>query len=259
MSEVHPTAPADAGNPVKPNKPSPVFPLTAHPAGYWCRQGRKLFTAEEVRRLIDTAGTQMKAMLLLAINCGFGNADCGTLPLAAVDLDRRVIDYPRPKTGAPRRCGLWPETVAALKGALAARKEPKDKARAGVFFVTRYGQSWSKTDNAGPHTQATRELLNRLGIDGHRNFYTLRHTFRTVADGAKDQPAADYIMGHEVSHRSSVYREAISDERLQAVTDHVRQWLFAEPKAPGLPADHRERRGGVEWGKAYHAWNERRH
>jgi hypothetical protein len=33
-------------------------------------------------------------------------------------------------------------------------------------------------------------------------------------------------MGHEVPHLSSVYRETISDDRLRAVVDHVRQWLF---------------------------------
>src|SRR6058998_1977164 len=37
MSENHPTAPAAS---VKPNKPYPAFPLTAHPAGYWCKKIR---------------------------------------------------------------------------------------------------------------------------------------------------------------------------------------------------------------------------
>ena len=63
------------------------------------------------------------------------------------------------------------------------------------------------------------KLNTRTGL----GFYTLRHTFRTVADEAKDQPAADFIMGHESPHKSSVYRETISDERLKAVSDHVRK------------------------------------
>ncbi len=29
---------------------------------------------------------------------------------------------------------------------------------------------------------------------------------------------------------ASVYRERISDERLKAVADHVRKWLFAAPE-----------------------------
>jgi integrase len=79
-----------------------------------------------------------------------------------------------------------------------------------------------------------RKLLRKLGINGHRNFYTLRHTFRTVADESKDQPAVDFIMGHEVPHMSAVYRETISDARLRAVADHVRAWLL--PSEP-TPAD----------------------
>jgi integrase len=195
------------------------------------KQGAKLFTAEEVRRLIDAANVQLRAMILLGVNCGFGNADCGKLPLSALDLDNALIDFPRPKTGIQRRCALWPETVAALREALAKRPEPKDPAHAGLVFVTKRGLCWVKDTPGSPVSKETAKLLKSLGINGSRNFYTLRHTFRTVADEARDQPAADYIMGHEVAHMSSVYREGIADERLRAVSDHVRQWVFRPPAA----------------------------
>lgn len=192
------------------------------------RHGPNLFTAEEIRRMIDAAGVQLQAMLLLGINCGYGNSDCGNLPLTALDLDRGVIDFPRPKTGIPRRCPLWPETVAAVKEALAVRPEAKKPEHAGLVFLTRCGDSWHTGTPDGPLSRETGKLLRKLSINGrHRlGFYTLRHTHRTVADEAKDQPAADYIMGHEGPHMSSVYRERISDERLKAITEHVRQWLF---------------------------------
>jgi integrase len=230
----------ESGTLDQPMRFGPVFKRTSKKTLrlYRAKQGAKLFTAEEVRKLLDAADVQMRAMILLGINCGFGNADCGTLPLAAADLDRGTIDYPRPKTGLPRRCVLWPETVEALRAVLARSKEPKDPADAGLVFITKYGQSWYKVNNAGPLTQAMRKLLNKVGINGHRNFYVLRHTFRTIADEAKDQPAADYIMGHEVPHMSSVYRETISDARLQAVADHVRSWLFpTKQEAPRAAAD----------------------
>jgi integrase len=190
--------------------------------------GPKLFISDEVRRMIDAAGLPLKAMLLLGVNCAFGNSDCGNLPLSAVDLDNAMIDFPRPKTGIARRCPLWPETVAALRDALAKRPEPKSEADAGLFFVTKYGLSWHKETPDGPISKETAKLLKALGINGRKRlgFYTLRHTFRTVADESKDQPAVDFIMGHEVPHMSAVYRETISDERLRAVADHVRRWLF---------------------------------
>jgi integrase len=195
------------------------------------RQGRKLFTVEEIHRLMGSASIMVKAQILLGINCGFGNTDCGTLPLSAIDWDNRIIDFPRPKTGIPRRCPLWPETVQALQEALAHRPKPKKEEHAGLVFITQRGLSWAKEIADSPLTKEVAKLMKILGINGRKGlgFYTLRHTFRTVADEAKDQPAADFIMGHEVPHMSSVYRERISDERLKAVTDYVRAWLFGPP------------------------------
>jgi integrase len=195
------------------------------------RQGPKLYTVEEIRRLIDAAGTPLKAMILLGVNARLGNADIATLPLAMVDLDTGILDYPRPKTGIPRRCILWPETVEAVNEALAKRPRPKDDADAGLLFLSQRGtpmvslREQDRTDNLAV---AFGSLLKKLGIEGRKGlgFYTLRHVFRTMADEAKDQPAADYIMGHEGPHMSSVYRETISDARLKAVTDHVRRWLY---------------------------------
>jgi len=193
------------------------------------KQGTRLFSAEEVRGLLGAAGPQLKAMILLGVNAGLGNSDCGNLPLAALDLERGWLDYPRPKTGLPRRVPLWLETVEALREALAKRPTPKDPAHAGLVFLTKYGLPWARDNDPGTVTKEMTKLLKALHINGHRNYYSLRHTFRTVADGAKDQPAADYIMGHEVPHMSSVYRETISDERLRAVAGHVREWLFGRP------------------------------
>jgi integrase len=206
-------------------------------------QGPKLFTADEIRRMIGAAGTTVKAMLLLGINCGFGNTDCATLPLSAVDLEAGIIDYPRPKTGIARRCLLWPVTVQVIREALAQRPEPAGPTDAALVFLTKHGRAWVKNisdrciraesvkDITGRRiSQDTAALLRKLHINGRKGigFYTLRHTFRTIADEARDQPAADYIMGHEVPHMSSIYRERISDDRLRAVAEHVRRWLFTE-------------------------------
>jgi integrase len=191
-------------------------------------KGKKLFTVEEILRLLDAASTPMRAMILLGINCGFGNADCGSLPLAALDLDNAMIDSPRPKTGVARRCPLWTETVDALREWLAARPNPKSDEHALLVFITKRGLCWNKDKPDSPVSKEMAKLLRKLGINGRQGlgFYTLRHTFRTVADESKDQPAVDLIMGHEVSHMSSHYRETIADERLRVVSHHVHDWLF---------------------------------
>jgi integrase len=201
------------------------------------KQGPKLLGAEEVRRILGVAGTQLKAMLLLGINAAFGNSDCGNLPKCALDLVAGWVTFPRPKTGINRRCWLWPETVEALKSAIAKRPEPKNPVHASLVFITKAGKPRAKDIDDSPITKETAKLLQRLDINGRKGlgFYTLRHTFRTIADESKDQPAVDFIMGHEVPHMSAVYRETISDARLKAVAEHVRKWLFGEPAAIASP------------------------
>ena len=187
-----------------------------------------MFEATDVRALIEGASPQLRAMILLGVNCGFGNSDCGTLPRAALDLVGGWVNYPRPKTGITRRCPLWPETVAALRAVLADRREPLDAEDAGLVFLTVTGRSWAKDTSDAPISKEMRKLLDALGLKGNRNFYALRHTFETIGGEAKDQVAVDYIMGHSRDDMASVYRERISDARLKAVSDHVRAWALGE-------------------------------
>jgi integrase len=191
-------------------------------------QGPKLFTADEIKKLIGAADVQFRAMFLLGINCGFGIADCGRLPLSALDFETGWANFPRVKTGVPRRCPLWAETVEAIKEALAHRREPKQPEHEGLVFLTAQGQCWHKDDASSPAVFKVGNLLKALHINGRKGlgFYTLRHTFRTFADESKDQVAVDHIMGHVRDDMASMYRERISDERLRAVTDYVRAWLF---------------------------------
>ncbi len=189
------------------------------------KAGSKMFEAADLRKLLDNARPQLRTMILLALNCGFGNSDCGQLPIEAIDLAGGWINFPRPKTGVGRRCPLWRETAAALKAVLAKRKQPADGGR--YVFVTKYGTSWAKDTCDNPVTKEFAKLLKSLGMQQHgRNFYALRHVFRTVADGTRDQVACNHIMGHADSSMAGVYRESIEDSRLQAVTAHVRAWLF---------------------------------
>src|SRR5262249_48747574 len=108
-----------------------------------------------------------------------------------------------------------------------------------LVFLSRSGTpviSLRATDRTDNLAQQFGQLLRALHINGRKGvgFYTLRRTFRTVADEAKDQPAADYIMGHESPHMSTIYRERISDDRLRAVADHVRGWLFGAAGGEGV-------------------------
>ncbi len=196
----------------------------------------KMFEANEVRSLID--GTDVvkpdatiRAMILLGVNCGFGNTDCAELPTGAVNLNTGWIDFPRPKTGIARRCPLWPETVAALRTAFAERPKSKSPADAGRAFLTMRGTPFAEQTERGNKKDLVgvrfTTLIRALGLHRPRvGFYSLRHVFETIAGDSKDQVAVDIVMGHSDPSMASAYRERIDDVRLRAVADHVRAWAW---------------------------------
>jgi len=214
------------------------------------KSGGKMFEPGELVKLIAAAKPAMKAMIYLGLNCGFGQTDVSSLPLDAPDLDAGWVDFPRPKTEMPRRSKLWPETVAALRQALAIRPNPKREDDAGLFFITKYGARWVKfnmhesekdgateyratpTDSVGLEFN---KLLNVLDLKRRGlGFYALRHTFRTVADRTLDARAVDYIMGHadDENDMGARYIEDIGDDRLEKVANAVRDWLKTGEKKP---------------------------
>ena len=174
----------------------------------------------------------MQAMILLGINCGLGNSDCGQLQQRHLDLVGGWLNYPRPKTGIARKCKLWSETIKAIKASIATRPTPKSDRHADLVFVTKYGFPWANETPSSPVGHEFRKLLDDSGLYREGlSFYTLRHCFETVASGCKDQVAIDHCMGHLDTSMAATYRERIGDDRIEAVSNHVHAWLFVKAKA----------------------------
>lgn len=200
-------------------------------------KGPKMIEAKELRKIIDAAGLPMKAMVLLALNAGFGNSDLSAMPTSAINLAKGWADYARVKTGIMRRAKLWPETTKAVKEWLAVRPKPNDDADAGLLFITSFGQRFVKINDKGHPADALGQEFAKLLKDKNLHkpglgFYTLRHVFATIAGGTCDQVAVNYVMGHHDASMAATYRERIDDARLVKVADHVRRWLFP-PKGKG--------------------------
>ena len=207
--------------------------------------GKRLFESSEILRMLEQTDVPLRAMILLGINGGMGNTDCARLPIVAVDLEQGVVEFDRPKTGIERVVPLWPETVQALRDALATRPKPADKTGTKLVFLTTFGRPWvreniHRTEDSGiakvvPVDAIGEEfdkLLKKLGLKRKGiGFYTLRHTFRTWADEVRDQHAIHRIMGHAIPGMSGVYVERIGLDRLRAVVGHVRNKLLGKPGA----------------------------
>ncbi len=210
------------------------------------QRGEQMFEPNEVRLLLASAGPAIRAMILLGLNCGMGNTDVAHLPRSALDLEAGTLEFPRPKTGIPRRAVLWPETVGALRDWLAIRPRPKRDEDNDLVFITKYGHRWVRVEEPGDRSKGGTKavvkdavvlefgkLVRSVRVHRHgRGFYALRHTFRTVADEVGDRRAVDLIMGHENgADIATHYVERIADERLSRVAAHVRGWVATTDKA----------------------------
>jgi integrase len=192
------------------------------PSAAAMRQAKRsrMLDAVTINGVLATATPTFRAMILLGINCGFGNSDCAMIKWTDLDLDRGWHNFPRPKTGKDRRCPLWEDTVQALK-ALDQNSE--------FVFVTSKGRLWTRRESHDPVSQEFAKLL-RL-IKCHRpglGFYSLRHTFQTVGNKSGLTQATSYIMGHmpAMNDMPANYQQLAWDDQLQTVVNHVRDWLL---------------------------------
>jgi integrase len=200
--------------------------------------GAKMFEPEEVHQIIDNSNTAMRAMILLGLNCGFGNSDVATLPENAIDFETGWVDHAREKTGVERRIPLWPETVTAIRAAAKIRPKPISAEDKGLLFLTRNGlrlvrtrvRDDDKVTSINSVSDQFQNILINLKMNGRNRlgFYTLRHVFQTVGGNARDPDATAAIMGHVDSSMGAVYRERIDDDRLIAVVNTVRDWLWPD-------------------------------
>ena len=171
-------------------------------------KGPRMFQADEIRALMDKAGVHLHAMILLGINCGFGPADCGNLPIKALDLKAGWVDYPRPKTGVARRCPLWPETVEALKKSMAKRPKPNDEADNGMVFLTKYGQRWAKDSSDNPISKEFAKIIQaakgQAGAEARGGLSQgpgALHASPYVPDDRRCRPRSDRHAGHHGPRR----------------------------------------------------------
>lgn len=201
----------------------------------------RLMDAADLRKLIDKSAGQLRAMILLGINAGFGATDCAILAREDVDLGTGRIDTIRRKRKVIRHAPLWPETVTALRAVMAERKDDD------LVFRRDSGKPWvADTDKANVNavTKEFATLADDLKIKRApgASFGILRHTFATLAKGMKDDDGYKRIMGHRLEGLDDTYIEAIDWERLKEITDHVRSKVLSSPGNGPSPKKRKRQR-----------------
>ncbi len=142
---------------------------------------KPLYTLSQIKELLDGADVQVRCMLLLALNCGFGPKDVRDLTWDDI-LDGRIT-LPRSKTGVCQTYAIWPETAAALEAVRASRTELCERLAErervvsdnGYVFVTRYWRPWNKDAVC----EQFRKLCVKMSVPCY-GFYRLRHCASTA-------------------------------------------------------------------------------
>lgn len=224
--------------------------------------GRRHFTGEEVRRLLEAAPPLLRVSVLLAVSAGMLAADLARLRRDEVDFDAGWIDHTRHKTGIPRRAPVWPEVREAWEAWRAHHRRRGDRRAPGaedLFVVTETGLAVARRGvefaaDGTPREKSTDALriafdkaLRKSGVRPKARkveigpmpaeargigFSTLRRTCATFADGAGDRLAKARIMAHAADAAiDDSYVDRIADDRIIAVSNAVRRHVFpdAEP------------------------------
>jgi integrase len=188
------------------------------------RKNRPTFTTEQIRKLLKASEPQMKAMILLGLNCGFGNTDCSELLWENIDFKKSRVHYPRGKTGINRDLALWPETVKALKNLTRTNERvfntPTGKPWVRMIETTDKASNVKYTNNDSVGKEFSK-LIKKLNLEVEKGvgFYTLRRTAATLTARSGDPFAVQRLLGHADLKMATTYVQDVSEQTDRAINN----------------------------------------
>jgi len=168
---------------------------------------KPLYTQEDINTLLQAADLQMKVMILLALNCGFGPKDIHDLTWD--DLNGERVTLPRSKTSVCQTYLLWPETKELLdkirqeRAALIKRtlkRNVVDHNDNGHVFVTRFWRPWHKD----AISEEFRKLCKKAGVECY-GIYRLRHCASTAVSMVASPHVQRKFMRHSQLQQQVTY------------------------------------------------------
>lgn len=158
----------------------------------------RTFTVDELETLYAAASDACRLYMLLALNCGWTQADIANLGPEHLDLKASppYAHRGRGKTGTYARWHLWPETVTALKAATKRTRRKKGQ----PLLTTRRGTPLLR-QNGGARTDmialAWRRLRVSVGMTGPG--MSLKHLRKTASQLVRDaagKELSDVFLSH---------------------------------------------------------------
>ncbi len=190
-----------------------------------------LYTLEDMNKLLGRADTQLKVMIMLALNCGFGPKDIRDLTWDHISGER--VTLPRSKTGVCQTYLLWPEVRALLREIQHSRAKVAERMAMrriqhcdnGHVFVTRFWKPWGKDSIA----EQFRRLCQKVNVPCY-GFYRLRHCASTVMSLVATPHVHRKFMRHTQLQQQVTYTHTPDVEVDKAIMK-AKEKLFGEHRA----------------------------
>lgn len=203
----------------------------------------KSYTAAEAAKLLGAATGTMHLMIALALACAMNNAEIANLDRQVVDLDEKVIDFRRRKTGKIRRICPIPDDVAdKLRGY--TRPPPASPEHAARYFLSENGTPYHTCSST--MSRLFRRVMESAGlkVGTGRNFTGLRTTWFNLSQCDGYDLERVIIMGHAMGTVGyDSYLESVDVERLRHLSNLVWSKIVAASRlSPDLA--HPERASG---------------
>jgi integrase len=186
-------------------------------ASVWQEEEGKYWEAKEVKAALSLATSEMRAFLLLGLNCAYSTSEIGALEKSHLKEGGEVIQTIRGKTARNARPAklkhyLWPETTAAIKEAM-------DKGDSSFVFCTSSGGNVASNDYVG---KLFREFCkaNKLSLP---NFKLLRKTSANDVKKASNSDIASLHLGHSTKTVTETFYTEANWQLLKDATDSVRK------------------------------------
>jgi integrase len=174
---------------------------------------RGIFTAPEVKMLVDTAEGEWKLLIMFAFFIGARLSDCARLQWDGVDLNEGTLTYTQAKTGAKVTTPLHPDLLARLNK-LAKSDKPE------VFIMPKIAAQ--RGSGRRGLSETFKKIMRSAGVDAQtvkgkgnqmfskRSFHALRHSFTSALANQNVSPELRMkLTGHstEGEHKKYTHHE----------------------------------------------------
>jgi integrase len=189
----------------------------------WDNEEGKYWKDEEVKLALSKAQGELKAFVILGLNCGYSTSEIGALKKEhLVDISgAKYIRTIRNKTAknqkpAKLRHKLWPETIAAIQETMS--KDPE------LVFTTSKGNDVATNDYVG---KLYREFLEEHKLELPQ-FKALRKTSANAVKALSDSDIASLHLGHATKTVTEAFYTEANWSKLDKATDTMRsKWVTA--------------------------------